>query len=138
MAEVRVEAEFGSSVEDVWKVVGDFAGLIEAMGAPVEIEGEGIGQLRRMSMGGGEPMIERLEERDEDTRRLVYSIVSGPVPLVDYRATMQLEESAPGRSRLVWSGTFRAAPGATEQEAVELVRAIYQGGIGVLQTRFGA
>jgi len=137
MAEVREEAEFESPVEDVWKVVGDFAGLIEAMGAPVEIEGEGIGQTRRMSMGAGDPMIERLEERDEDARRLAYSIVSGPVPLVEYLATMQLEEVGPGRTRLTWSGTFRPAPGTTEEDAVALVRAIYQGGIGVLKTRFG-
>ena len=51
-------------------------GFLESMGLPVELTGEGIGQTRKIPMGAT-PTVERLEERDEDARRLVYSIVSG-------------------------------------------------------------
>ena len=49
MTEVREEGELGASVDEVWKVVGDFGGLLEAMGVPVELEGEGIGQTRKIT-----------------------------------------------------------------------------------------
>jgi hypothetical protein len=138
VAEVKVEGEFGASIDDVWKLVGDFGGLIEAMGAPVELDGEGIGQTRSIAMGPGDPTVERLEERDEATKKVVYSIVSGPLPVVDYVSTMQLSEAGAGRTKLVWSSTFEPAPGASEDDAKNIVNAIYQGGIAGLQGRFGA
>ena len=137
MAEVREETELGASPDEAWKLIGDFVGFIEAMGVPVESEGQGIGALRKISMGP-EPVVERLEERDEDAKRIVYSIVSGPIPVANYRSTMQLEAAGEGRSKLTWHGTFDPAPGVTEDIAVTTVKAIYGGGIAALQGRFGA
>ena len=79
MAEVHVAGELGASVDEVWKLVSDFGGMLEAMGVPVELMGpEGIGQERKIAMGP-EPTVERLEELDNDAQRLVYSIQSiGP------------------------------------------------------------
>ncbi|MHB1923642.1 MAG: SRPBCC family protein [Acidimicrobiales bacterium] len=135
MAEVREEAEFPTGIDEVWKLVGDFGGFIEAMGLPVKLEGEGIGQTRTIEMGHA-PMVERLEERDETAKRLVYSIVSGPLPIENYRSTMQLTEAG-GSTRLAWSGTFEPAAGASEEDAANIVRSVYQGGIGGLKGRFG-
>ena len=135
MAEVNEEAEFPTGIDEVWKIVGDFGGFIEAMGMPVKLEGEGIGQTRTIEIGGP-PMVERLEERDETAKRLVYSIVSGPLPLENYRSTMQLTEAG-GSTRLSWSGTFAAAEGGSEEDAANIVRSVYQGGIGGLKARFG-
>lgn len=137
MAEVREEGEFSAGIEEVWKVVGDFGGLLDALNVPYELTGEGIGQTRQIAMGG-DSIVERLEERDESARRLVYSIVSGPFPLVDYRSTMQLRALDGGRTHLTWSSTFDPASGASEEEACGVVRSIYQGGIAGLQGRFGA
>ena len=94
MSEVREVGEFGASVDEVWKLVGDFGGLLSAMGMPVELSGEGIGQTRKISMGA-EPTVERLEERDENAKRLVYSIVSSGMPVQNYVSTMQLSAAAP-------------------------------------------
>lgn len=135
MPEVVEEAELAAGIDDVWKLVGDFGGMVRALGAPVEVEGEGIGQTRNISMGDS-PTVERLEERDENAKRLVYSIVSAPFPLVGYRSTMQLRALAADRTQLRWSGTFAAGPGATDEEVCALVQAIYQGGIAGLQAQF--
>jgi len=135
MAEVRVEGELGASVEETWKVVGDFVGLIEGMGLPVEVEGEGVGMTRKISMGPA-PIIERLEERDEASKKIVYSIVEGPLPVKDYVATMQLTDAGDGRSKLTWSSTFE--PVGDEAMATQIVTGIYDGGIKGLQGRFGA
>lgn len=137
MAEVREIGELGAGIDDVWKIVGDFGGLLESFGVPVELAGEGIGQTRKISMGP-EPTVERLEERDEDAKRVVYSIVEGSLPVANYVSTMQLTPAGEGRTTLTWSSTFDAAPGSTEEEASNVVRSIYKGGIGGLQARFGS
>ena len=99
MAEVREEGELGVSAEEAWKVVGDFVGLIEGMGLPVEVEGEGIGQTRKISMGPA-PIVERLEERDEAAKKIVYSIVEGPlVPAVWKKMTPLSADQVVGRPR---------------------------------------
>jgi len=136
VSEVREVGEFGASVDEVWKLVGDFGGLLSAMGMPVELSGEGVGQTRKISMGA-EPTVERLEERDENAKRLVYSIVSSGMPVQNYVSTMQLSAAGEGRCRLEWSSTFEPGDGSTEADASQLVSRIYQGGIGALQGRFG-
>ena len=135
MAEVREEGELGSGVDEVWKTVGDFVGFVESMGMPVESEGEGVGMTRRISMGGG-VIVERLEERDEAGKRLVYAILEGPLPVADYVSTMQLTEAGEGRTRLVWSSTFE--PVGDEAAAKQVVTSVYTGGIAGLQARFGS
>ena len=135
MAEVKVEGELGASVDEVWKVVGDFVGMVQALGAPVESEGEGIGQTRTISMGP-QPIVERLEERDEAAKKVVYSIVEGPLPVADYVSTMQLSPAGDARSKLTWSSTFE--PVGDEAMAKQIVTGIYDGGIKALQGRFGS
>lgn len=135
MTEVREEGELGVSADEAWKVVGDFVGLIEGMGLPVEAEGEGIGQTRKISMGP-EPIVERLEERDEAAKKIVYSIVEGPLPVSSYVSTMQLSDAGKGRSKLTWSSTFE--PVGDEATAKQIVSGIYDGGIKGLQARFGS
>ena len=135
MAEVKVEGELGAGVDEVWKVVGDFVGLIEGMGVPVESEGEGIGMTRKISMGPA-PIVERLEERDDAAKKIVYSILEGPLPVSNYVSTMQLTEAGSGRTNLTWSSTFD--PVGDEAAAKQVVTGIYDGGIKGLQARFGA
>ena len=94
-------------------------------------------QTRKITLGS-EPTVERLEERDDDARRLVYSIVSGALPVVDYMSTMQLSAVGASRTRLDWSSTFEPAAGISEQDALKAVGRVYKGGIGALQARFGA
>lgn len=137
MTVVREDTELGTSPSEAWKLIGDFVGFIEAMGLPVECEGEGIGALRTIS-SGSEAVVERLEARDEDAMRIVYSIVSGPVPVVNYRSTIELTAAGDGRSSLTWTGTFEPAPGVTDEKAASFVRAVYKSGIAGLHGRFGA
>ena len=137
MSSVQEECEFEVGIDEVWKMVGDFGGFITALGMPVELLGEGIGQTRKITIGTA-ATVERLEERDQDAHRLVYSIVEGAFPFQDYRSTMQLAEAGKGRTRLTWSCTFEPAPGHSEEEGCTLVRAIYQGGIGGMRAYFGA
>lgn len=136
MTSVREEGELGAGIDEVWKLVGDFGGFVAAMGVPVEVSGEGIGATRTIALGDA-PTIERLEELDHDAKRLVYSLLEGPLPLSNYVATMQLSAIDDGRTRIDWSSTFEPA-GMSEADAIAAVRGIYKGGIAGMQARFGA
>ena len=136
MAEARETGELGAGIDEVWKLVSDFSGFIEAMGIPVETSGEGIGATRTIALGPT-PTIERLEELDHEAKRLVYSIVEGPLPVADYRSTMQLSAVEGGRTRIDWFSTFDPA-GMSEADAIEVIRGIYKGGIAGMQARFGS
>jgi hypothetical protein len=137
MLEVREEGEIGASVDEVWELVGDFGSFPKAMGVPVTISGEGVGQTREMATGA-EPTIERLEERDEADKRIVYSIVKAALPVTNYRSTMKLEPAGEGRTKLVWSTTFDVPDGADPEQSAAILSAIYRAGIGGLQRHFGA
>jgi hypothetical protein len=138
VAEVRREGEIGASVDEVWKLISDFGGLIEAlMGVPAELQGEGIGQTRTLPTGA-EPMVERLELCDDATKTLQYSIVSGPFPVTDYLSTMKLSAIGDDRTKIEWSSTFEPAEGTSQEDAEKMVAGIYKGGIAGLVARFGA
>jgi hypothetical protein len=134
MASVTAEGELGADVDEVWKVVGDFGGFLEAVGMTPTIEGEGIGQTRTVTMGAA-PLVERLEARDEATKTVKYSVVSGPLPVSNYLSTIQLSSAGEGRTKIEWSATFE--PVGDEATAVSLLERVYEGGIGGLQRRFG-
>ena len=85
---------------------------------------------------GAEPTVERLEERDEADKRIVYSIVKAALPVTNYRSTMKLEPSGEGRTKLLWSTTFDVPDGADAEQAAA-ISTIYKGGIGGLQRHFG-
>ena len=136
MASVREEGELGAGVDEVWKLVGDFSGFVEAMGIPVETEGDGIGSTRTIAMGPS-PTIERLETLDNESRTLQYSLLQGPLPVENYLSTMHLSPIDGGRTRIEWSSEFDPA-GISEADAIEAIRGIYKGGIAGLQARFGS
>jgi hypothetical protein len=136
MTEVKTEAEVGASADEVWKLVSDFGGFVEAFGLPVTTEGApGVGQTRTITMG--EPTVERCEALDVDARAIAYSVVSGPLPVRDYLGTMQVHEAGAGRSRITWDARFEPE-GMSEEDAAKVIQGIFDGGLAALQGRFGS
>ena len=136
MTEVKEQGEIPANAETVWAVVRDFGGFVEALGGSVELEGEGIGTLRKMKMGS-DMIVERLDEVHDGDMRVRYSIVeAGPLPVSEYHATMQLAKGESDSCSLTWSSTFEPA-GVTEDDAVAAVQRIYRGGIKAMQRHFG-
>src|SRR4051812_46490750 len=120
MAHVHMEGEIDATPDKVWTVVGDFAGFVKVLGAPVELEGEGVGSRRTIALGS-HSIVERLEELDDGRRRISYSILEpGPLPVQNYRATMQLSPAGESRSTLAWWSDFEPL-GVSEEEAVAAV-----------------
>lgn len=141
MAQVSERARLGASAARVWKVVGDFGGLVEAIldggEGRVQVEGDGIGALRTVTVGE-QTMVERLEAHDERSWRTSYSMpVTGPFPMTGYRSTIQLTPAGDKRCDLEWTGTFEPV-GVAEDVAASAVRRVYVDAIAMLRRRFGS
>ncbi len=134
MAEAKVEGEIAAPLDDVWKVVSDFVGIIEVQGLPVEGEGEGIGMLRTLTIGDIK-IVERLEELDDATHTTSYSIVSSPMPVSDSRGTIRLTAAGADATHITWSNTFEPS-GMAEADAVQILEKTYGGGIKALKRHF--
>jgi hypothetical protein len=136
MTEVKEQGDIPSKAPAVWALVRDFGGFVEALGGSVELEGDGIGQLRKMTMGS-DTIVERLDDVNDSDMRVRYSILeAGPLPVSEYHATMQLAEAAGDSCTLTWSSTFEPS-GASEEDAVTAIQRVYRGGIKGLQRHFG-
>ena len=130
MATVKVSDTINAEAKAVWAILGDFAGI--KVGGPItafEIEGEGVGSVRTITMGGAN-IVERLEAFDDQAMSLKYAIINDdcPLPVSDYSATIDVQDNGDGTCHVDWEGTFEPK-GAPEAQAAEIVKGIYAGGI---------
>ena len=135
-SQVKVSDTIAAPVDDVWRLASDFGGVADIMDAieSCETEGEGVGMLRKLPVGGG-TVVERLEELDDASHHLTYSIISGPLPFKDYRANIDLQEVDEGTA-IEWSSTFEPA-GVPAEKAEGLATSIYEAGIAAFKKALG-
>lgn len=134
MANVVVDDQIAAPIDDVWKVVSDFVGLLQIAGMTVEGEGEGIGMVRKITMGEN-TFVERLEAQDDTAYTTSYSIVSGPLPVTDYYSTIQLRPAGDAATAISWNGSFVPA-GIPEDQALAMIRGVYENGVKSIQKHF--
>jgi hypothetical protein len=128
MTTLTVSDTFDAPIDRVWPLISDFGGIGKYMRGldSCEVEGEGIGADRVIGMAGGQ-VVERLTWLDNDRHALSYTIVSAPLPLRRYVATIQLSPDG-ARCGVEWTGHFEP-DGVSLEDAKKLVEAIYTGGI---------
>ncbi|MDC0068639.1 SRPBCC family protein [Gammaproteobacteria bacterium] len=130
MTIVTVEETIAANANDVFKVLGDF-GRIKVGGAitAFELEGEGVGAVRTITMGGGK-VIERLNEYDSEKLIFGYSILNedNPLPVSNYSSRVEITADGENACTVNWSGNFEPK-GTDEAAASKVVRGIYTGGI---------
>lgn len=130
MTTVQVVETINASASEVFKLLGDFS-RIKIGGAitAFEIEGEGVGTVRTITMGNGR-VIERLDEYEPDTCMFSYSILNddNPLPVSGYQARVVITAEGDHQCTVNWSGSFEPK-GADEATAQKVVRGIYTGGI---------
>ncbi len=82
-----------------WALAGDPARVSEWFTAAVECVV--IGDERRVTLGNGAKLVERLVDRDEAGREYSYAVESGIPGLTSHRATVRVTPAA-GGSRVTW------------------------------------
>ena len=139
MAKVSLAMTLPVPARTVWDAIGGFNSLAKwhpAVASSEEAK-EGAATVRRLTLHGGGSIVERLEGKDDKKRMYSYSILQGPLPVSGYKATLHVEENADGKScKVEWSSSFEPT-GASEPEAVKVIRDIYEAGFESLRKMFG-
>lgn len=133
MASARLVHVFKLPVEDLWSLIGDFGETGRWSGRPAEAcvrTGEGIGALRTLTLGDGRQIVDRLEAQGEYFYR--YSIVTSPMPVSSYTATMSASPVDATSSQLIWSGEFEPA-GMSDTEAIQFWLSVYKMGVQLME-----
>jgi uncharacterized protein YndB with AHSA1/START domain len=139
MAKVSLSTTLPVPARTVWDAIGGFNSLAKWHPAVARSEEskEGTVTVRRLTLHGGGSIVERLDAKDDRKRTYTYSILEGPLPVAGYTATLHVEEDKDGKSCTVqWSSAFEPA-GASEPEAVKVIRGIYEAGFENLRRMFG-
>ncbi len=138
MPEVSEAAKLYTPAERVWETIGDFKAIDQWHPAVLRCKSglQGTQTTRELDVAADEPIVERLEEFDEKAMMQTYSILSGPLPVRDYRATLQVRRDDANSSTVEWHGSFEA-DGVPDEEAVEIVQTIYRKGLDHLRFLLG-
>lgn len=108
MVELEVVRNINASTESVWQILGDYGNLSWVPGADnVEVEGEGIGMIRRLFIPGVDtPIEEVLTAKNESANTFSYRIPKNDViPFDDYTADVSVDSTKEG-STVVWKCSF--------------------------------
>jgi ribosome-associated toxin RatA of RatAB toxin-antitoxin module len=137
MAKVSSSTDLPVSAKTVWAVIGNFNALPDWHPAvdKSELKKENGSTVRKLSLVGGGSIEEKLEQVDDKERRYTYTILSGPLPVSNYTATLKVRDSDKGCS-VEWSSEFEAK-GAPEGDAVAAISGIYEAGFENLKKMFG-
>lgn len=139
MAKVSLSTTLPVSARMVREVIGGFNNLAKWHPAVAKSEEtkEGTPTIRSLTLHGGGAIVERLEGKDDEQRTYTYSILAGPLPVAGYKASLHVEDNPDGKSCTVeWSSAFEPS-GASEPEAVKVIRGIYEAGFDNLRKMFG-
>ena len=128
MTIVTVVDTFDHPADAVWPAVSDFGGIHKYMRglSEAKLAGRGLGMDRVLATAGGD-VVERLTWLDDEAMAFSYTIISSPLPVDRYVATVKLTPNG-SRCDIEWQGNFEPA-GVSEEEATALVTGIYTGGI---------
>jgi mxaD protein len=125
MAAGAVDVTIAATPDEVWKKVGDFAGVAEFFPG---IESFRLEDDDRIIGMFGMEIRERLLARDEENRVLTYSVVDG-VPIETHTATISVEPDGDG-SLVIW------AYDVTPDEMAPIFGDTYKGALAALENGF--
>ena len=138
---VTREVTIDSTPATVWKLVGNFNAMDvwHPAVSKSEVNGAGtkVGTRRTLTLADGkQTIIEQLSPYDAAKTSYSYTIVSGPLPVVNYSSSITLNTTPEGKTSLKWSSTFDAAAGADAAAATKAVEGIYDSGLAKLVNNF--
>ncbi len=102
MASIRKEILIDAPPEDVWAALRDFGALHERLVPGFVVDARLDGDTRILTFFNGAVAHERLVDIDDGARRLVYTVVEGPLGSTHHNASAQVFSDGDGRSRFVW------------------------------------
>lgn len=122
----------------VWTAMGDFCGVANWHPAieKCELSMDKKREVRTLALKGGGTIVEKLGARDAEAMTYIYALLSGPLPVAQYRSSISVAPTKDGAAATVtWKGRFNPAKGKTAKEAKETIASIYKAGLDGLEKR---
>src|SRR5215813_3156176 len=88
MSKVSMSTELPVAIDQVWRLIGGFNALPDWHPAVQKSELQEGGRVRQLLLANGASLVERLEAFNENERTYTYSIQQGPLPVLNYKATI--------------------------------------------------
>jgi hypothetical protein len=107
MASVQKDIHLGAPATDAWDALRDFGAVHQRVAPGFVVDTRLDGHDRLVTFAGGTVARERLVTVDDHRRRLVYTVVEGPLGATHHQASVEvLDDAGRGGScgcRLVWT-----------------------------------
>jgi len=137
MAYVIETIELDAQTNAVWSLIGDFARFgwhpaVERIEISPGPDGPGQpGTRRTLHLHGGGELVEERTGVGSDPQSYGYVAISGPLPVVDYRATLRVGQLSAGRSQVEWKAQFNAV-GMDDAAAEAVISGALRAGLDAL------
>jgi Polyketide cyclase / dehydrase and lipid transport len=138
MATAEIKHVFPVAADQLWDLIGDFGNTGKWSGRPPEAcvqNGEGIGALRTLTVEDGRQIVDRLDAVGE--KFYSYSVVTSPLPVTSYKATMAVKPLHSTSSEFTWSGEFEPI-GISDVQATAFFENVYRSGIAMMERTVSA
>jgi hypothetical protein len=125
-----------ATADEVWGFAGGWTSLdniVPAGIASILSNGNEVGSFRKVNLKGG-GIVEEIMITKSDTR-YTYIITKSPLPVSNYRSTLEVKDLGNGKSEFTWRGVF-FADGVSNAEATNIIAGLYEGAIEVLQNKY--
>lgn len=103
MASIHTEFPINADAALVWRVIGDWADGPVRMARGLVVSSNAEGTVRVVTFADGMIARERLVTREDDARRIVYSMVGDTVRPEHDNAVMQIVPEGADRCRFIWT-----------------------------------
>ncbi|WP_440222890.1 SRPBCC family protein [Dokdonella sp. MW10] len=136
--------------EKAWNAVKDFDGLHTWHPAVAKDEitkgkNNEVGAERKLTLGDGGTIHEKLLEWNAASHTFRYSILEGVLPVSHYTSTVSIKADGANQSTVTWSGTFKRkdtgdkpAADANDETATTTMSNVYQAGLDNLKKKLEA
>ena len=101
MASIRKEFPLNAGADEVWDALGDFGAVHQRLAPGFVIDTKLDGGARIVTFANGTSAREVFVARDDENRRLVYTIASER--LTHHTASAQVVAESGGTCRLIWT-----------------------------------
>ena len=130
---VTEKVDLPASATAAWATIKDFNGWQDwhpAIGSTEIIRGKGNtkGTARILITKDGARITEELMSHSTAAMKYSYRIIDSPLPVTDYLSTLKVNKTKTG-STVVWTATFKAKPGISDNDAKKTMAGVYRAGL---------
>jgi Polyketide cyclase / dehydrase and lipid transport len=130
---VTEKVAIAATPANAWAAIKDFNGWQTwhpAIASTKIIKGSGNrkGTVRVLTTKDGANITEELLAHSASSMKVTYRIIDSPLPVTNYVSTLKVNKTKTGCT-VVWSSTFKAKAGTSDDEAKKVIAGIYRAGL---------